>query len=140
VRNTNRMHRNVHVLAARACRPSAMGPRRGGVRYNLCYGGKLAMVQCKTLDELATHIPNYMVQQRALLLFDEYHAAAGVEETKCPACGGQGHVTPDPLKRCPICKGWGEVPRSLAVWFKAQTAAETSLQTIREKEECHAAI
>jgi len=131
----------VHHRPERAYRPSS---RAADVPNNRVRkpGNANETLHCRvawrTLNDLAAQIPDYLVQQRALLLLDDYNVTAGLAEERCPACEGRGHIDPDPLVRCPICKGWGEVPTSLAIWFREHLACRLAAPTARLEAGKHA--
>ena len=43
---------------------------------------------------------------------------------ECPACRGEGRLSTRTLDRCPVCRGFEQVPRSLSDWFEQELAAE----------------
>jgi len=125
----------------KAYRPSSLAPDVPNNRLRKPAGVYAPLhhrVEWRTLADLAAQVPEYMVQQRALLLLDDYNVTAGLAEERCPACEGRGHIDPDPLVRCPICKGWGEVPTSLAIWFREHLACRLAAPTARLEAGKHA--
>jgi hypothetical protein len=54
----------------------------------------------------------------------------GIKEVRCPACEGTGLLSDGPIERCPICRGFLNVPSALADWFEVQMRRAVWRQTI----------
>ena len=77
-----------------------------------------------TIRRIGRRIPGSLRELRAKLLLDSYAARLGVVEVACPACKGSGWLEGPAAEVCPICRGFEEVPESLAAWFAEEMAAE----------------
>lgn len=70
--------------------------------------------------DLAARVPAWLRALRARLLLEQYAESLGVQEVECPACGGNGWFDRRRLTSCPICRGFREVPVSLAEWYEGE--------------------
>jgi hypothetical protein len=77
-----------------------------------------------TIRRIGRRIPGPLRELRAKLLLDFYAARLGVVEVACPACKGSGRPQWPSAEVCPICRGFEEVPQSLAAWFAEEMATE----------------
>ncbi|MFO8006180.1 MAG: hypothetical protein R6V05_00425 [Candidatus Brocadiia bacterium] len=67
------------------------------------------------LHTLADAMPARLRRQRALSMFEGYNQHSSIPDYTCPGC--EGRPGPDPLDDpCPICLGFREVPRSIALY------------------------
>lgn len=72
------------------------------------------------IRRIARRIPRELRSLRGKLLLEHYASRLGVEEVTCPACGGEGRLGRKRRETCPVCRGFEEVPASLARWFEAR--------------------
>jgi len=80
------------------------------------------MKKQEEIRKLGNRIPRWLRGLRAKMLLSQYTGHLGTEEETCPACAGQGMLGATPLRRCPVCRGFGEVPPPLARWFEDELA------------------
>jgi len=65
-------------------------------------------------------MPSELRGLRARMLLDVFAAHMGIAEVKCSACSGRGTLPATRWERCPICKGFQEIPRPLNDWFQEE--------------------
>ena len=75
------------------------------------------MVTAADWAEMAARMPAWLRGLRAKAMLRCY-AKLGIVEETCPACRGEGYMGADPLDRCPVCNGFGEVPEAVASWAR----------------------
>ncbi len=85
------------------------------------------MRRTEALRSICERVPGRLRILQGRLLLDGYAEQMGAEEVKCPACDGTGRLEAHGPERCPICRGFEEVPRSLAEWFDEELS-----QALRE--------
>lgn len=81
------------------------------------------MNRIRAIQRVGRLAPPRLKAFRARLLLDRYAEQMGMEEVVCPACEGSGRLDGCVADRCPICRGFAEVPESLALWFSEAMAA-----------------
>ena len=72
------------------------------------------------IRSLGRRVPRLLRGLRARLLLEREADHMGTEEVRCPACDGTGLLNDEPMERCPICRGFLNVPGALADWFEVQ--------------------
>ena len=83
---------------------------------------------CLDARTIARRLPGDMRALRSRMMLESVCETIGVEEVRCPACGGTGWLDRRRLEDCPLCCGFQEVPRSLADWFRNQMASRPAAQ------------
>ena len=76
------------------------------------------------IRRISLRLPRWLKDLRGRLLLEAYAWHLGVEEVPCGACGASGWLDERCWRRCPICQGFGEVPKELDDWFDAQLLRE----------------
>ncbi len=76
----------------------------------------------RLVRRLAARVPRDLLRLRGQLMLELVYESLGVEEVRCPACGGSGWLDRRALEYCPICCGFQEVPDRLADWFRDRAA------------------
>jgi len=71
---------------------------------------------------MAERLPAEMRDQRGRMLLETECATLGLEDRPCPACAGTGWLDRAAVERCPVCRGFCEVPEGLARWWRARWA------------------
>ena len=78
------------------------------------------------IRSIAHRVPRWLRHLRAQALLESRAVFMGIEEVECPACRGGGWLDLVHWERCPLCMGFRELPRSLAVWFHRQVTGEST--------------
>lgn len=84
----------------------------------------------RVIRSLGRHVPRWLRGLRARLLLERQADHMGIKEVRCPACEGTGLLSDGPIERCPICRGFLNVPSALADWFEVQMRRAVWRQTI----------
>ncbi len=76
----------------------------------------------RLVRRLAARMPPDLRKLRGRMMLEPIYESLGVEEVRCPACGGSGWLDRAALEYCPVCCGFQQVPDRLAEWFRARAA------------------
>ena len=88
----------------------------------------IARVQIRSI---ARRVPRWLRHLRAQALLEGRAAFLGIREVECPACRGGGWLDLAHWEPCPLCRGFRELPRSLAVWFDRQITGDATRAHLR---------